>query len=296
MKDNSRRLAEFFQKIQTDIYTAFGSEEPEAFFLPDEWQREGLGQGVSRVIEGGAVLEKGGVNYSQVSGASLPGSATAKRPELAEQPFTATGVSVVIHPRNPYVPTSHFNVRLIQVGDFWWVGGGFDLTPYYGFVEDCVLWHEQARAACDLHRPHFYPQFKKHCDDYFYLKHREEARGIGGIFFDDLTELSLEEALAFLAHVAEAYRKGYLALIQRRKNSAYGEREKKFQAMRRGRYVEFNLIYDRGTLFGLQSGGRTESILISLPPMVAWHYQDKKALEPAEAALYQQFLPARDWV
>ena len=290
------QLSEFFKAIQADIQTAFGAEEPEAVFFEDSWQREDLGRGISMVLEDGAVLEKAGVNYSQVSAMSLPASATVKRPELAAQPFTATGVSVVIHPRNPYVPTSHFNVRLIQVGELWWIGGGFDLTPYYGFEEDCVLWHQTAREACSLHHEHFYPQFKQQCDAYFYLKHRQEARGVGGIFFDDLTALPFEEALLFLRHVADAYIKAYVTIIQRRKNMPYGERERSFQAMRRGRYVEFNLIYDRGTLFGLQSGGRTESILMSLPPMVEWHYQDKKNLQPAELALYQQFLPARDWV
>lgn len=288
--------ADFFQSIQSDISQAFGAEEPEACFWDDPWQRKDLGQGISRVIEGGIVLEKGGVNYSQVRGAALPSSATVKRPELASQPFVATGVSVVMHPRNPYVPTSHFNVRLIQVGELWWIGGGFDLTPYYGFVEDCVLWHTVAREACERYRPYFYPQFKKHCDHYFYLKHRQEARGIGGIFFDDLTELPFEAALAFLRHVADAYMQSYTQIMQRRKNTAYGERERQFQAMRRGRYVEFNLLYDRGTLFGLQSGGRTESILMSLPPMVAWHYQDKHQLQAAEAELYDKFLPARDWI
>ncbi len=289
-------VAAFFQKIQEEIHQAFGAEEPEAFFLADPWQREGLGQGLSMVIEGGAVLEKGGVNYSQVQGPALPSSATVKRPELINKPFTATGVSVVMHPRNPYVPTSHFNVRLIQVGELWWVGGGFDLTPYYGFEQDCVLWHKQARKACDAYRPHFYAQFKQQCDAYFYLKHRQEARGIGGIFFDDVTELPFEEALGFLQTVAEVYIAGYVALIQSRKQTPYGERERQFQASRRGRYVEFNLIYDRGTLFGLQSGGRTESILMSLPPVVEWHYQDKAQLGPAERDLYERFLPVRDWL
>ncbi len=289
-------LAEFFQALQRDIYTAFGAEEPKACFLPDSWQREGLGQGVSMVLEGGAVLEKAGVNYSEVKGASLPSSATTKRPELAATPFAATGVSVVIHPQNPYVPTSHFNVRLIEVGPVWWVGGGFDLTPYYAFEEDCQLWHQLAKAACDPFDPQFYARFKKDCDAYFYLKHRKEARGIGGIFFDDLTELPREKALQFLRSVTDAYIQAYTRIIARRKNIAYGERERHFQAFRRGRYVEFNLIYDRGTLFGLQSGGRAESILMSLPPLVEWHYQDPVVSGSPEAELAERFLVPRDWV
>jgi coproporphyrinogen III oxidase len=290
--------AQFFQAIQTDIKQAFGAEEPEALFCDDRWRRDDLGWGISAVIESGAVFEKGGVNYSQVQGAALPTSATVKRPELANQAFRATGVSVVMHPRNPYVPTSHFNVRLIQVGKLWWVAGGFDLTPYYGFVEDCQLWHRLAAQACALHQPHFYAEFKQNCDAYFYLKHRQEARGIGGIFFDDLNErdaLPFDEALSFLRDVADAYIEAYVIIVQRRKHLPYGERERHFQALRRGRYVEFNLIYDRGTLFGLQSGGRAESILMSLPPQVEWQYQDKAQLGPAELALYEQFLPVRDW-
>jgi coproporphyrinogen III oxidase len=291
----TQSLDVFFQDLQAQIVSAFGTHEPKASFQKDPWTRESLGQGVSIVIEEGEVLEKGGVNYSSVKGVALPESATLKRPELRHKPFTAMGVSVVIHPRNPYIPTSHFNVRLIRVEDCFWVGGGFDLTPYYGFEADCILWHQQAKAACDRHDPSFYPHFKKNCDDYFYLKHRQEARGIGGIFFDDLT-LPLAKALSFLTDVTNAYIEAYTAILARRKGIHYTERERQFQARRRGRYVEFNLLYDRGTLFGLQSGGRTESILMSLPPNVSWKYKDLPENLPEEQALYTQFLPPRDWL
>lgn len=289
-------LKPFFETVQKEICTSIQAEEPKLKFLLDPWEKEGLGQGVSAVLEGGAVIEKGGVNFSQVSGKALPESATARNPEWANQPFRATGVSVVIHPRNPYAPTSHFNVRMIEVGEHWWVGGGFDLTPYYGFKEDCVLWHQCAKRACDHHNSGFYPQFKAACDTYFFLKHRSEARGIGGIFFDDLVFATKEAALAFLTSVTEAYLEAYTTILQRRKGLSFGERERAFQAYRRGRYVEFNLIYDRGTLFGLQSQGRTESILMSLPPQVEWHYNWQPEPDSPEAQLYAEFLPAKAWI
>lgn len=289
----------FFKKIHTDIYTAFGEHEPQSEFYFDKWHSM-LGAGVSGVIEGGEILEKGGVNFSQVRGKALPQSATERNPELRGCPFTAIGVSVVIHPRNPYVPTSHFNVRLIEVElpdrpPHWWIGGGFDLTPYYGFEEDCILWHQSAQNACKPFGQEVYPKFKKYCDEYFYLKHRQEARGIGGIFFDDWNALSFDNSLMFLRKVADAYIEAYSLILAKRKNHPYTEQERHFQAYRRGRYVEFNLIYDRGTLFGLQSGGRTESILISLPPLVEWRYNWQPEPGSPEAKLYSDFLPLRDW-
>ncbi len=290
------RVKTFFETVQQNICVRIQAEEPQLKFLLDSWKKSDLGQGVSAVLEGGTVIEKGGVNFSHVSGKALPGSATARNPQWASQPFQATGVSVVIHPRNPYAPTSHFNVRMIEVGDHWWVGGGFDLTPYYGFSEDCILWHHCAKRACDQHHLDFYPQFKAACDTYFFLPHRNEARGIGGIFFDDLVFATQEAALAFLQSVTEAYIEAYTTILQRRKGLSFGERERAFQAYRRGRYVEFNLIYDRGTLFGLQSQGRTESILMSLPPHVEWRYHWQPEPGSPEALLYEDFLPARDWI
>lgn len=292
--------SEFFKTIQKDIYTAFGQEEPKAKFFLDEW-RSKLGKGISAVIEEGEILEKGGVNFSQVEAPMLPKSASERNPELAGHPFKAMGVSVVMHPVNPYVPTSHFNIRMLEVlrpdqKPHWWIGGGFDLTPYYGFEEDCKLWHECAREACEPFGKEIYPKFKKWCDEYFFIKHRNEARGIGGIFFDDWNDLSQEEALKFLRAVTDAYIKAYTTILKRRKAHPFGEHERAFQAYRRGRYVEFNLVYDRGTHFGLQSGGRAESILMSLPRYVEWRYNWQPEPGTPEAKLYTDFLPVRDWV
>lgn len=292
--------SQFFKAIQQDIYTAIGDHEPKAKFFLDHWQSE-LGTGISAVIEQGEVLEKGGVNFSAVQAKALPQAATVRKPELAGQPFVAMGVSTVIHPVNPYVPTSHFNVRFLEVeskaqGSHWWVGGGFDLTPYYGFEEDCALWHQCAREACAPFGSDIYPKFKKWCDDYFYIKHRKEARGIGGIFFDDLNTFTKEDSFAFLRAVADAYIKAYTLIIERRKHLPFGDRERAFQAYRRGRYVEFNLVYDRGTHFGLQSGGRAESILMSLPPQVEWRYNWQPEPGTPEARLYTDFLPPQDWI
>ncbi len=271
-------------------------------FLKDEWSREEGGGGISRVIENGNVFEKGGVNFSHVKGSRLPPSATATRPELTGRPFHATGVSIVIHPNNPYVPTSHANVRFFlapatdQLDEVWWFGGGFDLTPYYGFEEDAVHWHETARAACEEFGDHLYPNFKENCDRYFHVKHRNEARGIGGIFFDDFNEVDFEHSFGFMKSVAEAYGRAYLPIVAKRKTMEFGPKEKSFQLYRRGRYVEFNLVYDRGTLFGLQSDGRTESILMSLPPEVSWKYNWSPEKGSREEELYETFLRPRDWL
>ncbi len=247
------------------------------------------------------MFEKGGVNFSHVQGGRLPASATAQRPELAGRSFEALGVSLVLHPRNPYVPTSHCNVRFFVSetpghDPVWWFGGGYDLTPYYGFEEDAEHWHRVARRACEPFGPEVYPRYKRWCDEYFYLKHRGEPRGIGGLFFDDLAEGGFDRCFAFLRAVSESYPEAYLPIVTRRKDTPYGAREREFQLYRRGRYVEFNLLYDRGTLFGLQSGGRTESILMSLPPLVAWRYQWEPEPGTPEARLYTDFLRPRDWV
>ena len=293
--------------LQDSICAALEREDGKARFQEDNWTRAEGGGGRSRVMADGAVFEKAGVGFSHVTGATLPPSATANRPELAGRPYDALGVSLVIHPRNPYVPTTHMNVRFFQAGTpspksqiadptsaapTWWFGGGFDLTPYYGFDEDAIHWHRTARGACG---PELYPRFKKWCDDYFYLKHRSEPRGIGGIFFDDFNEAGFERSFALMCHVGDAFLPAYLPIVQRRQKHAHGSRERDFQLYRRGRYVEFNLVWDRGTHFGLQSGGRTESILMSLPPLVSWRYDWKPDPGTPEARLYEHFLKPRDW-
>lgn len=270
-------------------------------FVEDSWIREEGGGGRSRVMDQGEVIEKGGVNFSHVMGSSLPASATAHRPELAGRSFEAMGVSLVIHPENPYIPTSHANVRFFiaekeGADPVWWFGGGYDLTPYYGNKEDCIAWHQTAKAACDKFDENYYSRFKTWCDDYFYLKHRGEARGVGGLFFDDFNEGSFEHAFEFMQAVGDSYTAAYCPIIEKRKDTLWGEREKQFQLYRRGRYVEFNLVYDRGTLFGLQTGGRTESILMSLPPLVRWEYNWQPEAGSEEAKLYTDFLPAKDWL
>jgi coproporphyrinogen III oxidase len=269
-------------------------------FVEENWQREAGGGGRTRVIEGGAVIEKGGVNFSHVHGDAMPASATAHRPELAGRRFNAMGVSLVIHPRNPYVPTSHANVRFfIAEADgqepIWWFGGGFDLTPYYPFDEDIVHWHQTAKNACDPFGEQVYTDYKKWCDDYFYLKHRNETRGVGGLFFDDLNAGGFERCFALTRAVGEAYLPAYAPILSKRKDIAYSERERDFQLYRRGRYVEFNLVFDRGTLFGLQTGGRTESILMSLPPLAAWRYNYTPVEDSAEARLAAYLIP-KDWL
>ena len=285
--------------LQDAICTALEVEDGQQKFKEDAWTRAEGGGGRSRVLSEGGLFEKAGVGFSHVSGASLPASATASRPELAGKPFHALGVSLVIHPRNPYIPTSHANVRFFIAGEgdsaIWWFGGGFDLTPYYGFEEDAIHWHRTAKAACDPHGPELFPKFKRWCDDYFFLKHRNEPRGVGGIFFDDFNEGGFERGFSFMRSVGDAFLPAYLPIVQKRKAAAYGSRERDFQLYRRGRYVEFNLVWDRGTHFGLQSGGRTESILMSLPPLVAWRYDWKPEPETPEARLYDIFLKPRDW-
>ena len=270
-------------------------------FRSDEWTRPAGGGGLTRIIEEGTVFERGGVGFSRVQGASLPPSASANRAELAGRSFDAMGVSVVLHPRNPYCPTVHMNVRCfvaIKAGadPVWWFGGGMDLTPYYGFEEDARHFHAACKSALEPYGAGYHPRFKKWCDDYFFLKHRSEPRGVGGIFFDDFAERDFGFCFALMQAVGDRFLAAYVPILERRKNLAYTERERHFQAYRRGRYVEFNLVWDRGTLFGLQSGGRTESILMSLPPVVRWQYDWAPEPGSPEAKLYTDFLVARDWV
>ncbi len=287
--------------LQDRICTALEQADGQAVFREECWQRPEGGGGRTRVLAGGALIEKGGVNFSHVSGGQLPASATAARPELAGRSFQALGVSLVIHPNNPYVPTSHANVRFFVAekegaDPVCWFGGGYDLTPYYPFVEDCQHWHQVAFDACAPFGASIYPEFKAWCDDYFYLKHRSEARGIGGLFFDDLNRWEFEQCFALMRAVGDSYLPAYLPIIARRRATPYGERERQFQLYRRGRYVEFNLVYDRGTLFGLQSGGRTESILMSLPPLVRWEYDYRPEPGSPEAALTDAFLQPKNWL
>ena len=296
-----QRVKEYLLDLQDRICTALEQADGEGRFTEDSWTRAEGGGGRTRVISQGAVIEKGGVNFSHVHGNALPASATAHRPELAGRSFEAMGVSLVIHPHNPYVPTSHANVRFFiaeKEGEepVWWFGGGFDLTPYYGFDEDCRHWHEVARDACAPYGEEVYPRFKQWCDDYFYLKHRQEPRGIGGLFFDDLNELGFEDSFGLMRSIGDAYVPALLPIIEKRKDTPYGERQRDFQLHRRGRYVEFNLVWDRGTLFGLQSGGRTESILMSLPPEVRWDYDWKPEPGTEESRLYERYLQPRNWL
>jgi len=291
----------YLLSLQDSICSGLEQIDGQGRFKEDAWTRPEGGGGRSRVMSEGAVFEKAGVGFSHVSGSTLPPSATASRPELAGKPFHALGVSLVIHPRNPYVPTSHMNVRFFLAGNpepagpstpVWWFGGGFDLTPYYGFEEDAVHWHRTAQAATG----EYYPHFKKWCDDYFYLKHRSEPRGIGGVFFDDFNAPGFVASFDLMRSVGDAFLPAYLPIVGRRKGLAHGQRERDFQLYRRGRYVEFNLVWDRGTHFGLQSGGRTESILMSLPPLVAWRYDWKPEPGSPEARLHDVFLKPREWV
>jgi coproporphyrinogen III oxidase len=291
----------YLLQLQDNICGELAAEDGGKGFITDEWQRPEGGGGRSRVLAEGEVFEKAGVNFSHVMGASLPPSASASRPELAGRSYQALGVSLVIHPRNPYVPTSHANVRLFvaeKEGEepIWWFGGGYDLTPYYGNHEDCISWHEQAHAACAPFGPGVYPRFKAWCDEYFYLKHRQEPRGIGGLFFDDLNEWDFATSFAFMQSVGDSFIRAYRPIVQNRKDMPYGERERQFQLYRRGRYVEFNLVFDRGTLFGLQSNGRTEAILMSLPPLVRWEYDYHPEVGSAEAELTEYYLCDRDWL
>ena len=291
----------YLKGLHDRITTAVEAADGEGRFRRDAWQRPEGGGGESRVLRDGAVFEQAGINFSHVAGGRLPASATAQRPELAGASFEATGVSLVIHPRNPYVPTSHANVRFfaaLRDGEpaAWWFGGGFDLTPYYPLVEDVVHWHRASKAACDPFGPDVYARYKDWCDRYFYLKHRGETRGAGGLFFDDLNDGGFAKCFAFLRSVGDAYAPAYLPIVERRKDTPWGERERQFQLYRRGRYVEFNLVYDRGTIFGLQSGGRIESILMSLPPLVRWEYDWRPEPGTPEETLYRDFLRPRDWL
>ena len=287
--------------LQDRICRFIELEDGQAKFIEDKWEHKEGGGGLTRVLAAGPIIEKAGVNFSHVRGQQLPQAATQRRPELANSSFQALGVSVVVHPHNPYIPTSHMNVRFIVVeksnGEvLWWFGGGFDLTPYYGFKDDCKHWHQTAKAACDPFGQNVYPRLKKWCDQYFYLKHRNEPRGIGGLFYDDLNEWGFDQSFAFMQSVGNHFIKAYRPIVARHKHDPFSQRERDFQTYRRGRYVEFNLLYDRGTLFGLQSGGRTESILMSLPPLVAWHYNHRFDADTPEAKLYDDFLLPREWI
>ncbi|HXQ30923.1 MAG TPA: oxygen-dependent coproporphyrinogen oxidase [Steroidobacteraceae bacterium] len=290
-------LVDLQERITSTVERADGG----ARFRHDTWQRPGGGGGESRVLRGGRLLEQGGVGFSHVMGEGLPPSATQLRSELAGAAFEALGVSVVFHPHNPYVPTTHMNVRFFIAekeghAAAWWFGGGFDLTPFYPFDEDVVHWHVVARAACAPFGAEVYPRYKDWCDRYFYLKHRGETRGVGGLFFDDLNDWGFERSFAFQRAVGDAFLDAYLPIVARRRDTTYGERERQFQLYRRGRYVEFNLVFDRGTHFGLQSGGRTESILMSLPPLVRWEYDWRAEAGSAEARLASDYLRPRDWL
>jgi coproporphyrinogen III oxidase len=287
--------------LQDRICGGLQLEEPDAVFREDSWIRPAGGGGRSRVLEGGSILEKAGVNFSHVQGEALPVSATAHRPELAGRTFNAMGVSLVIHPRNPMVPTSHANVRLFVAEKpgaeaVWWFGGGFDLTPYYPFEEDVVHWHTTARNACEPFGADVYPRYKRWCDEYFFLRHRNETRGVGGLFFDDLNEWDFDTCFSFMQAVGNAYLPAYQPIVARRKHLPHSDAQREFQLYRRGRYVEFNLVYDRGTLFGLQTGGRVESILMSLPNLVSWRYDWAPEPGTPEARLYDEFLKPRDWI
>ncbi len=308
---NIKIVKNYLLGLQDDICRQLAEEDNSKNFITDKWERKepegsmGLtGGGITRVMEEGAVIEKGGVNFSHVQGNSLPASATAHRPELAGRSFQALGVSLVIHPRNPFVPTTHANVRLFiaeKEGEepVWWFGGGIDLTPYYPFEEDVIHWHLQSKLACSPFGEDIYPKYKKWCDEYFYLKHRDETRGVGGLFYDDLNEDSMgwdfETCFNFMQSVGDHFIKAYRPIIALRKDLKYGERERDFQLYRRGRYAEFNLVYDRGTIFGLQTGGRIESILMSMPPLASWKYDYKPDKNSAEAKLYDYLTP-REWV
>jgi coproporphyrinogen III oxidase len=294
-------VKKFLVDLQDRITDYLEKLDGGARFRHDSWERPGGGGGQSRVLAEGKVFEQAGVGFSHVMGDSLPAAASQRRPELAGRRWEAMGVSLVLHPRNPMVPTSHANVRFFVAKEdgaepAWWFGGGFDLTPYYAFREDVVHWHHTARQACEPFGPEVYPRYKKWCDDYFYLKHRREPRGVGGLFFDDLNQWGFDTSFAFTRSVAEHYLPAYGPIVERRKDLPYDDEQRDFQLYRRGRYVEFNLIYDRGTIFGLQSGGRTESILMSMPPLVRWRYDWSPAPGSREAELYDYYLKPREWL
>lgn len=320
-EDSRQRVGQFMRAFQDALCNGLESLDGQELFREDSWERPEGGGGRSRVMQGGALLEQGGVNFSEVWGEELPPSILAQRPEAAGHGFYATGTSMVLHPRNPYVPTVHLNYRYFEAGPVWWFGGGADLTPYYPFAEDAIHFHQTLKRACEGFHPAYYSTFKHWCDEYFYLKHRQEARGIGGIFFDyqdsqgklyngpfpnglaaQMSESigpiyrTWEGLFRFVRSCAEAFLPAYSPIVERRRNLDYGDRQRQFQLYRRGRYVEFNLVYDRGTIFGLQTNGRTESILMSLPPLVRWEYNYKPEAGTPEAALYEIFLKPQDWV
>jgi coproporphyrinogen III oxidase len=291
----------FLLALQDSICKGLEQADGKATFVEDLWKREAGGGGRTRVLTDGNVIEQGGVNYSFVHGDNMPASATAHRPELEGRSFQACGVSLVIHPKNPNIPTSHANVRFFIAekeghDPIWWFGGGFDLTPFYPFKEDVVHWHQVSKDLCDPFGEAVYPKYKKWCDDYFYLKHRDETRGVGGLFFDDLNEWGFDKSFAFMQAVGEGVLDAYIPIIERRKDTPFTEQQRDFQLYRRGRYVEFNLVYDRGTLFGLQTGGRTESILMSMPPLARWEYNYQPEAGSPEADLYENYLSPKEWV
>ena len=294
-------IKHYLLQLQQKITDALLLIDDQLVLVEDEWQRDEGGGGRSRVLRNGRVFEQGGINFSHVHGSALPASATSQRPELAGRSFQALGDSLVIHPLNPYVPTTHMNVRFFMAEKsgaepVWWFGGGFDLTPCYGFEDDARHWHTTASKACEKFGPDIYSRYKHWCDDYFFIKHRQEPRGIGGLFFDDLNEWGYDKCFEFIQSVGDHFLPAYLPVVGRRKDTPYGDQQRKFQLYRRGRYVEFNLVYDRGTLFGLQSGGRTESILMSMPPLVRWEYNWQPEPGTPEAELYEKFLKPKDWL
>lgn len=295
------RVKTYLLQLQDTICSGLEALEPDARFVEDAWQKAQGGGGRTRVLANGQVFEKGGVNFSHVYGDAMPASATSARPELAGRSYQAMGVSLVLHPQNPYVPVSHANVRFFMAekpgeDPIWWFGGGYDLTPCYGYEEDCRHWHQVAAEACAPFGEGVYAQYKAWCDDYFFLKHRNETRGVGGLFFDDLSAWGFDTCFSFMKAVGDSYLGAYVPIVQRRMSQEFTEAERQFQLYRRGRYVEFNLVFDRGTLFGLQSGGRTESILMSLPPLVRWEYDYQPPSGSAEALLAEHFLKPRDWL
>ncbi|MBT5500223.1 MAG: oxygen-dependent coproporphyrinogen oxidase [Thiotrichales bacterium] len=296
------QVKKYLLNLQNNICEEFGKLDSISNFDTDIWKREdGRGNGITRVISDGSLFEKGGVNYSIITGDKMPKSATTLRPELEGRKYTALGISLVLHPDNPFIPTTHANVRFFIAEEkgkdpIWWFGGGFDLTPYYGFDEDAIHWHQTAKNACMSFGDKTYQDYKKWCDDYFYLNHRDEQRGIGGLFFDDLNKGGFDQCFEFMKSVGNHFSEAYLPIVKKRMNTSYTDKQKEFQLFRRGRYVEFNLIQDRGTLFGLQSGGRTESILMSLPPSVKWSYQHKIDPNSNEEKLTSYFLKPKDWV
>ena len=299
--DYLKQVKSYLMSLQDAICQQLAQADGEQIFQEDSWDRPGGGGGRSRIIKNGAVFEQGGVGFSHVYGEKMPASATAHRPELEGRDFNACGVSLVMHPENPMVPTVHMNVRFFiaqKEGEepVWWFGGGFDLTPFYPFDEDIIEWHQQAKNALDSVDEKLYPEYKAWCDDYFFLKHRDEARGVGGIFFDDLNDRSFDECFSVIKAVGDAFTKAYLPIVERRKNLAYTQQQRDFQLYRRGRYVEFNLVWDRGTLFGLQTGGRTESILMSMPPLARWEYDWQAQPGSAEEQLTEYYLKPRDWL